>query len=84
MSDEQLGFSATHYAGTQKMLRADADRLHAISPSFIILHYRLGLGLGYREPRGKCQPTGDYLAIIEGNNWVREYPDTVQNSWFYH
>jgi hypothetical protein len=84
MSDEQLRFSATHYAGTQKMIRADADRLHAINPSFIILHYRLGPGLGYREPRDACQATGDYLMIIEGNDWVREYSDTVQENWFYH
>jgi len=84
MSDEQWRFSATHYAGTQKMLRADADRLRAINPGFIILHYRLGLGLGDREPGAGCQPTGNWLAIIEGNDWVREYPDTVQESWFYH
>jgi len=84
MSDEQWRFSATHYAGTQKMLRADADRLRAISLGFIVLHYRLGLGLGYREPASGCQPTGEWLAIIEGNDWVREYPNTVQESWFYH
>ena len=84
MSEEQWEFSATHYVGTQKMLRADADRLRAISPGFIVLHYRLGLGLGYRVSGSGCQPTGDWLAIIEGNDWVREYPDTVQESWFYH
>jgi hypothetical protein len=84
MSEEQVRFSATHYAGTQKMTRADADLLHAINPSFIILHYRLGLGLGYREPRGTCQPIGDYLMIIERNSWVQEYPATVQDGWFYH
>jgi hypothetical protein len=84
MSDEQMRFSATRYAGTQKMLRADADRLHAISPNFVVLHYRLGLGLGYRVAGSGCEPTGDWLAIIEGNDWVHEYPGTVQEIWFYH
>lgn len=84
MSDAQFRFAAAHYAGTQKMLRADADRLRALNPSFLILHYRLGLGLGYRAAGSGCQPTGDWLSIIEGNDWVREYPETVLESWFYH
>jgi len=83
MSDDQWSFSATHYAGTQKMLRIDADRLRAMNPSFVILHYRLGLGLGYRAPESRCQPTGDWLAVIEGNDWVREYPNSVEENWFY-
>jgi len=66
------------------MLRMDADRLRAINPGFLILHYRLGLGLGYRGIQGGCQPTGDWLGVIEGNDWVREYPDNVQENWFYH
>ena len=84
MSAAQLRFAATHYAGTQKMLRVDADRLRAVNPSFLILHYRLGLGLGYRVAGSGCQPVGDWLSVIEGNDWVREYPDTVQEGWFYH
>lgn len=83
MSDGQCSFSATHYAGAQKMLRIDADRLRAMNPSFVILHYRLGLGLGYRAPESRCQPTGDWLAVIEGNDWVREYPKSVEENWFY-
>jgi len=84
MSDGQWRFAATHYAGAQKMTRNDADRLRAINPSFLILHYRLGLGLGYRAIQGGCQPTGEWLGVIEGNDWVREYPDVVQENWFYH
>jgi len=84
MSEDQLRFAATHYAGTQKMLRVDADRLRTVNPSFVILHYRLGLGLGYRAAGNGCQPVGDWLGIIEGNDWVREYPDTAQEGWFYH
>jgi hypothetical protein len=84
MSDAQWQFAATHYAGTQKMLRSDADRLRALNSMFLILHYRLGLGLGYRAPGSACQPVGDWLGIIEGNDWVREYPESTQDSWFYH
>jgi len=86
MTEAQWRFCATHYAGTQKMTRADADRLRAIDPNFVILHYRLGLGLGYRAIEGDCQPTGDYLCIIEGDEWVQEWPgdSRVQNAWFFH
>jgi len=64
-------FSATHYAGCQKMLRSDADSLRSYNPDFLILHYRLGLGLGYREPDAHGNPTGPYLMIIEGNDCTR-------------
>jgi len=85
LSDAQVTFAAAHYAGTQKMTRPDADRLRAINPDFLILHYRLGPGLGYRAPQGACQPTGAYLHIIEGNAWVQEWPGegVVQSSWFF-
>lgn len=76
-------FSATHYAGCQKMLRSDADSLRSYNTNFLILHYRLGLGLGYREPDAYGYPTGPYLMIIEGDDWVREWPDVPQNEWFY-
>ncbi len=66
------------------MLRVDANRLRAINAGFVILHYRLGLGLGYRAAGSGCQPVGDWLGIVEGNDWVREYPETTQESWFYH
>lgn len=84
LTDEQVSFCATHYAGTQKMTRDSADRLRAVNPGFIILHYRLGLGLGYRSTEGDCNPTGGYLHIIN-TNWVQEWPGdtTVQDSWFY-
>ena len=61
------------------------DRLRAINPDFLILHYRLGLGLGYRSVSGGCTPDGEYLHIIEGDAWVREWPGeaAVAASWFY-
>lgn len=85
LSEAQIRFSVTHYVGTQKLTRPDADRLRALSPGFLILHYRLGMGLGYRIAQGDCQPTGDYLQIVDGARWVREWPpeDLVKPSWFF-
>jgi hypothetical protein len=85
LSDAQVAFAATHYIGTQKMTRGDADRLRGLNPNFLILHYRLGPGLGYRAPQGNCRPTGSYLQIIEGNDWVQEWPGeaVVQAQWFF-
>ncbi|MCK6555631.1 putative glycoside hydrolase [Candidatus Binatia bacterium] len=80
----RIAFAVSHYAGTQKMTRADADALRAVDPDFVILHYRLALGLGYRATAGACSPTGEYIYIID-TSWVREWPDdaTLQDSWFY-
>ena len=83
INDAQWRFSATHYVGAQKLTRADANRVRAINPGFVILHYRLGLGLGYRSITSGCLPNGDWLNIIK-STWVREWPATVQESWFYH
>lgn len=84
MADTMVQFSATHYAGTQKMTRAEADRLRAVNPNFLILHYRLGPGLGYRAVTSGCQPNGDWIHIIEGD-WVQEWPgdSNVSSSWFF-
>lgn len=79
----QTFFAATHYSGCQKVIRFFADSLRIHNPNFLILHYRLGLGLGYRAPDGQGQPTGEWLRIIEGNNWVREWPDNPQDQWFF-
>ncbi|MBI3959746.1 MAG: hypothetical protein HY328_13130 [Chloroflexi bacterium] len=86
MSEAQWQFATTRYAGTQKLLRSDANRLRTINPDFLILHYRLGHGLGYRGIQNGCQPTGDWLALIEGDNWVQEWPgdNDVLENWFYH
>jgi hypothetical protein len=86
VNDAQFRFAATHYAGAQKMTRSAADRLRAINPNFLILHYRLGHALGYREVENDCQPTGEWLRIIEGDQWVQEWPGdaNVRENWFYH
>ena len=84
MTEAQFEFAATHFVGTQKMIRSHADRLRAYQPDFIILHYRLGLGLGHRIPEENCQPSGEWIEIIEGNNWIREWPDSPSEDWFFH
>jgi hypothetical protein len=86
MSEAQFQFAATHYVGTQKVLRDDARRLRQYNPNFLVLHYRLGQALGHSEPNGACQPTTNYLSIIDGNQWVQEWPGdaAVQENWFYH
>lgn len=86
LSDAQWRFAATHYAGVQKMTRTDADTLRSYNPNFLILHYRLGLALGYRAIDSGCQPTGEFLHIIEGGAWVQEWPGdgAVQEAWFAH
>ena len=85
MTEAQFQFAATHYAGTQKMIRSDTRHLRSYNPNFLVLHYRLGEGLGYRTTDTSCHPTGGYLQIIEGDNWVQEWPGEagVQNSWFF-
>jgi hypothetical protein len=84
LSPGRVAFAASHYAGTQKMTRADADALRAVNPDFVILHYRLGHGLGYRQAGAGCVPNGGYLYIIDGT-WTQEWPGdaVVQNAWFY-
>lgn len=85
LTTQQIQFAVSHYVGTQKMIRNDADILRSFNPSFIILHYRLGQALGYRVPDASCNPTGGYLQIINGT-WVQEWPGdaNVQEQWFYH
>jgi len=85
LSDAQIRFAATRYAGTQKMTRPDADRLRAINPGFLILHYRLGIGLGYRAADAACEPSGGPLQIVDGDRWVEEWPGeaVVRPSWFF-
>ncbi len=83
MSEEQFKFAATHYAGTQKVFASDARRLRAHNPDFIVLNYRLGMGLGYQSVTGDCSPNGSWLEVIEGEKWIREYPDNPPDEWFF-
>ncbi|MEW6059803.1 MAG: putative glycoside hydrolase [Actinomycetota bacterium] len=86
LTDAQLRFVATHYAGVQKITRSEAGRYRAVNPGFLVLHYRLGLGLGYRAIEGACEPSGGWLRLIEGDEWVVEWPgnNEVEEGWFFH
>jgi Hypothetical glycosyl hydrolase family 15 len=86
MTEAQLQFAATHYVGTQKVLRDAARRLRQYNPNFLVLHYRLGQALGHSTPDQSCRPTTDYLQIIDGNQWIQEWPGdaSVQEGWFFH
>lgn len=83
MSEAQFEFAATHYAGTQKVFASDARRLRSINPNFVILNYRLGQGLGYRLTSDDCLPDGAWIEVIEGEKWLREYPENPADEWFY-
>ncbi len=81
----EFQFAAAHYAGTQKVRRDDAIHLRQYNPDFLVLHYRLGQALGHSAPNASCQPTTDYLQIIDGD-WTQEWPgdSTAQENWFFH
>ena len=85
LTEAQFQFAATHYVGTQKVPRDQARHLRQYNPNFLVLHYRLAQALGHSLPNA-CQPTTDYLQIIDGDQWVQEWPGdaVVQESWFYH
>jgi len=84
LSDGLLGFATSHYDGTQKMPVSAVDALKAEDPGFVVLQYRLALGLGYRATSGGCTPNGGWLLIIKGDRWVKEWPKTVREQWFTH
>ncbi len=77
-------FVATHYDGSQKDPAAMVDALHGINPAFVVLQYRLGIGLGYRTSVNGCDQAGDWISILDGDQWVREWPKDPQGEWFYH
>ena len=84
MSEAQFQFSAQYYVGCQKILRDAVRRLRAYNSGFLVLHYRLGQGLGFRIPSA-CSPTGPFIQIIDTNSWVQEWPgaSVVQDAWFF-
>jgi putative glycosyl hydrolase-like family 15 (GHL15) protein len=84
MTEAQFQFAATHYVGSQKLIRDAARHLRQYNSNYLVLHYRLGQGLGFRTPDSNCQPTGSFIQIID-RNWVQEWPgdSVVQPNWFF-
>jgi hypothetical protein len=83
MSEAQFEFAANHYVGTQKIFASDIRRLRAHNPDFIVLNYRLGLGLGYQETNANCTPSGAWIEVIEGERYLQEYPQNPLDEWFF-
>jgi hypothetical protein len=71
LSPGLLQFAATHYAGAQKLGASETLALKARNPAFMMIQYRLGLGLGRRTQ------------IRIGDAWVNEWPAHPQARWFY-
>jgi len=77
-----LDFVAGHVDGSQKLPRSLADALHARDDGFVVLQYRLGIGVGYRAADGDCRSSGSDILILDGDDWVREWPDEADATWF--
>lgn len=72
MTDAQVRFVASHVDGTQKVSLQTAERLRAISPGFLVLHYRLAIGDGP-------------VPFRIGDRWASDYASVTRHeSWFWH
>jgi Hypothetical glycosyl hydrolase family 15 len=72
MTDAQVRFVAGHVDGTQKVSRQTAERLRAVNPGFLVLHYRLGIGDGP-------------VPFRIGDRWASDYRSVTRHeSWFWH
>ena len=74
MTPAQLRFAASHYVGSQKLFVSETRALRAINPSFLMLHYHLGI----------WQTSAQHPLIINGASWGNDYPFvTTHDSWFW-
>ncbi len=72
MSAAQTRFVARHVDGTQKVSRRTAERLRAVNPGFLVLHYRLGIADGP-------------VPFRIGERWASDYGFVTRHeSWFWH
>ena len=72
LSETQRWFAATHFAGTQKMLRPEIRALRVYNTNFLCLHYQLAVGSGP-------------AAFIDGDQWVSDWAFVnAQTNWFLH
>ncbi len=71
-SDNVVAFAAHHFAGTQKMLKAENDRYKAVNPDWVLLHYRLGSSSGP-------------VQYIHNDAWSSDWDQvTTHEDWFMH
>lgn len=72
MTPAQVRFVARHVDGTQKVSLQTAQRLRAVDPGFLVLHYRLAIGDGP-------------VPFRIGDRWASDYATVRRhNSWFWH
>jgi hypothetical protein len=71
LSPGLLDFAATHYAGAQKLGASLTAAFKVRNPSFFMIQYRLGLGLGRATQ------------LRFGDTWRPEWPAHPQSRWFY-
>lgn len=70
LTGTQRWFAATHFAGTQKMLRSQIRQLRAYNTNFLCLHYQLAVG---------CGPP----LFIRGDEWISDWLlVNAQTNWF--
>ncbi len=75
MTDAQVRFAATHYVGSQKLTADVSSRLRAVTPGFLVLHYRLAM----------WQSAPDVRYILDGRNWSNDFPVVDDHEdWFWH
>ena len=70
MTEAQVRFVATHIDGTQKVSLQTAERLRAVDPGFLVLHYRLGIGDGPVPFRIGSQWASDYGYVTHHESLV--------------
>lgn len=66
-------FSARHYAGTQKILPDLVQRLRAVNPDFLALHYRLGVGAGPVQYIVNGRWGSDFATVNPHTDWFKTW-----------
>jgi hypothetical protein len=69
LTDAQLNFIATHYAGGQKQTRSWVQRVRRINPRFLMLHYQLAVGTGPATIVIGDQWTSDFALVNKHEDW---------------
>lgn len=82
LSPALLDFVADRVDGAQKLPRSLVDELHERNSAFVVLQYRLGIGLGYRTAADGCEPSGEDIRILDGDEWIVEWPAEPDPRWF--
>jgi hypothetical protein len=80
ITDAQARFAATHFVGSQKLLRRTSARIRAHNPGFLVLQYRLATGLSTAEN------------ITERDTWAADTieptappdPRRTDEAWYLH